>query len=271
MCRARLDPPLTEFDVKSIIHLTDLHIGYADLADRFQTIVDNMLFSMRPASHYVVVVTGDLVDKGTRPGNYETARLALDRLRAGGFHVLVVPGNHDYGSGFTEEKRFVPLFKEVFFGDPNLVYPKLDVIGGIAFIGLDTVAEEVEWHEHLFAEGELGEPQCSRLDDLLRDTIVRGCKRHVVYMHHHPFDPRPLAQLRDSARLGQVLMRHGNVQALLYGHNHAGKKANGKWGIARCYDGGSATRKQGSAGEHRIMDLALDPRFDYGGDFHGNY
>jgi hypothetical protein len=66
-------------------------------------------------------------------------------------------------------------------------------------------------------------------------------------------------------------MRHGNIDALLYGHNHAGKKANGNWGIPRCYDGGSATRKGGSAGEHRVMDLALDPRFDYGGDFHGNY
>jgi 3',5'-cyclic AMP phosphodiesterase CpdA len=258
-------------EVKSIIHLTDLHIGYADLADRFETIVDNMLFSMRPASRYVVVVTGDLVDKGTRPGNYETARLALDRLRTGGFDVLIVPGNHDYGSGFAEEKRFVPLFKEAFFGDSKLVYPKLDIIGGMAFIGLDTVAEEIEWHDRLFAEGELGEEQRIRLDDLLSDSAVLACRRRVVYMHHHPFDPHPLAQLRDSDHLGEVLMRHGSVDALLYGHNHAGKKANGRWGIPRCYDGGSATRKGGSAGEHRVMNLESDPRFDYGGDFHGNY
>jgi len=226
---------------------------------------------MRPASHYVVVVTGDLVDKGTRLGNYETARLALDRLRSGGFHVLTVPGNHDYGSGFAEERRFVPLFKEAFFGDPNVVYPKLDIIGGIAFIGLDTMAEELEWHDRLFAQGELGGEQLRRLDALLRDRTVRGCRRRVVYMHHHPFDPHPLAQLRDSDGLREVLMAHGNVAALLYGHNHAGRKANGKWGIPRCYDGGSATRKGGSAGEHRVMDLARDPRFDYDGDFHGNY
>jgi 3',5'-cyclic AMP phosphodiesterase CpdA len=257
--------------VKSIIHLTDLHIGYGDLADRFQTIVDNILFSMRPASHYIVVVTGDLVDKGTRPGNYETARLALERLRARGFHLLIVPGNHDYGSGFAMEKRFVPLFKEAFFGDPNLIYPKLDIIGGIAFIGLDTVAEEIEWHDRLFAQGELGDEQRIRLDDLLRDGAVRACRRRVVYMHHHPFDPHPLAQLRDSDHLGEVLKRHGNVDALLYGHNHAARKANGMWGIPRCYDGGSATRKGGSAGEHRVMDLGRDPRFDYAGDFHGNY
>jgi 3',5'-cyclic AMP phosphodiesterase CpdA len=257
--------------LKSIIHLTDLHMGYDDLTDRFATIVDNILYSMRPASHYVVVVTGDLVDKGTKPGSYETARQALDRLRRGGFQVLIVPGNHDYGSGFAEEKRLVPLFKDAFFGDPHLVYPKLDIISGIAFIGLDTVAEEVEWHNRLFAQGALGDEQLVRLDDLLRDSAIRRCRRRVIYMHHHPFDPHPLAQLRDSDRLGEVLIRHANIDALLYGHNHAGKKANGRWGIPRCYDGGSATRKQGSAGEHRVMNLKRDPRFDYNGDFHGNY
>ncbi len=257
--------------MKEIIHLTDLHIGFADLAERFEIIVDNLIFSMRPARHYIVVVTGDLVDKSTKPGNYEEARHLLGRLRSAGYPVLVIPGNHDYGTGYLEEKRFIPLFKEAFFGDAKVTYPKLDILGGIAFIGLDTIAEEVEWHDRLFAEGELGDEQRNRLDDLLGDSQVRACKHRVVYLHHHPFDPRPLAQLRDSEKLGLVLKRHANIDALLYGHNHAAKKRNGTWGIVRCYDGGSATRKRGAAGAHRVIDLRRDPRLDYDGDFHGNY
>ena len=256
--------------MKRIIHLTDLHIGYRDLGERFEIIVDNILFSMRPACRYVVVITGDLVEKGSKPAHYQAARQAFDRLRAGGFRVLTVPGNHDYGSGFEMSKKYVPIFKEVFFDDPRVVYPKLDIIGGVAFIGLDSVAEELDWRDRLFAEGELGEAQRQRLVSLLRDGTVRACRRRVIYLHHHPFDPHPLAQLRDSKELGQILMNHGKIDALLYGHNHAGNKHNGGWGVTRCYDGGSATRKGGAAGMHRVMDLRKDPRRDYCGDFHGN-
>ncbi len=257
--------------MREIIHLTDLHIGHGDLAERFEVIVDNVIYSMQPARRYIIVLTGDLVDRGTKAGSYEQARRSVDRLRAAGFAVLIIPGNHDYGSGLLEEKKCVPLFKEAFFGDVSVTYPRLDILSGIAFIGLDSIAEEVEWHDRLFAEGELGDDQRKRLDDMLGERAVRACRYRVVYLHHHPFDPLPLGQLRDSEQLGEILRRHANVDALLYGHNHAARKRNGTWGIARCYDGGSATRKWGAAGAHRVIALERDPRLDYDGDFHGNY
>ena len=76
--------------------------------------------------------------------------------------------------------------------------------------------------------------------------------------------------MKDSAALGEIVRGRG-VDALLYGHNHEGRVANGKWGIARCYDGGTATYKPGlpprGVGYHRVMDLAKDPRTDYDGQF----
>ena len=69
----------------------------------------------------------------------------------------------------------------------------------------------------------------------------------MIYLHHHPFDQRPLHELKDSAKFKVILTaatEEGiSVDALLYGHNHEGKSHNGEWGIPRCYDAGSATLK----------------------------
>jgi 3',5'-cyclic AMP phosphodiesterase CpdA len=258
-------------NVKKIIHLSDLHIGYRDMGERFQCITDNIIFEKEPASEYVILITGDLVEKATDSSSYEETRLYIQKLEAAGFTVLVVPGNHDYGTGSLGSKKYVRLFKEVFFGDPEIQYPKLDIIEGIAFVGLDSMAEELNWYDRLFAEGELGGAQRRRLDALLSDAAVKACAYRVVYLHHHPFDPYPLHQLKDSEALGEILVKHGNVDALLYGHNHLGKKHNGKWGIPRCYDAGTTTRKLYGTGHHRVVDLSRDARLDYDADFHCVY
>jgi 3',5'-cyclic AMP phosphodiesterase CpdA len=225
---------------------------------------------MRPAAEYVIVITGDLVEDANVSGVYDQARARIDRLRQAGFAVLVIPGNHDYGTGDLGSKEFVERFKQAFFGDASVTYPKLDVIGDIAFIGLDSMAEELHWYNRLFANGQLGEAQMERLDACLSDPAVEACSHRVVCLHHHPFDPKLLHELKDSAALGEVLAGHGNVDALLYGHNHEGWKRPGQWGIGRCYDAGSATRKDGKPGYHRVIDLGGDPRLDYDGDFFCN-
>ena len=256
----------------TIIHLSDLHIGYQDLGERFLCIVDNIMYQKKPAQKYVIVVTGDLVDDANDPANYDKARTYLGKLERGGFTVLVVPGNHDYGNGILGREKYVAEFKLKFFGSVDVTYPKVDIVGNMAFIGLDSMAEELHWYDALFAQGELGKPQLKRLDRALSSEEVRKCAKRVLYLHHHPFDPKFAHELKDSAALNAVVVKHGNVDALLYGHNHEGKKRNGAWeGIARCYDDGSATRKNGAPGHHRVMDLARDASLDYDGDFHCNF
>lgn len=256
--------------MKRIIHLSDLHVGFRDLDRRLVRIIDNLLFSIHPASRHVVVVTGDLVDEAGGGQNYRRAARQLDRLRQAGFSLLVVPGNHDYGNGLISDKRYVRQFKQTFFGTTEIAYPKVDLIEGTAFIGLDSMAEELHWSDRVFAEGELGREQLGRLDQVLESRAVAAARHRVIYLHHHPFDPLPLHQLKDSPALGRLLRHHANVDALLYGHNHAAWKRHGMWGIPRCYDAGSATRKWSAPGAHRVIDLRLDPRFDWDGDFHGS-
>lgn len=248
--------------MRKIIHLSDLHVGYKDLGRRFHCLAAEIEFLKEPASDYVIVITGDLVESAHRDESFGEVKAQIDRLSAVGFRVLVIPGNHDYGTGWLGDKKFIDRFKQVFYANSGITYPKLDLLGGTAFIGLDTMAEELHWYDTLFAEGELGDPQLGRLAAILDSQAVRDADHRVVYMHHHPFDARPNHELKDARRLGEVLRGRG-VSALLYGHNHEARIANGKWDIRRCYDAGTSTRKDDRPGPVRVIDLSREARLDY--------
>ena len=263
-------PAKSSLPMKTIIHLSDLHVGYAHCLVHLNRVITNLIFLKEPAGKYVVIVSGDLVNDATRDGLYEIVAAEIQRLRTAGFTVLICPGNHDYGTGVRGFKQYVGKFARTFLGKVDVSYPKLDLIDGTAFIGLDTMAEELNWYDSLFAEGELGGKQLAALASLLKTPPVRQSEKRVLYLHHHPFEPRPFHGLKDSERLGRVIA--GKVDALLLGHNHDGGVFNGKWGIPRCYDGGSSTRKEmdnpNKLSPHRVIDLNRDPRFDYDGNFH---
>ena len=259
--------------MKKLIHLSDLHCGYPGLEARLRELVRTLIFLKEPASDYLVLFTGDFVENATQFDPYATPRRMIDLLREAGFTVLACPGNHDYGTGTLGHKRHVPKFKQAILGDPRTPFPKLDVIDGCALVGLDSMAEELNWYDRLFAQGELGKEQLDALDAILSSNAFTSAEKRVVYLHHHPFHPEPFRQLKDSAALGEVLRARpvGFIDALLYGHNHEGRASHGKWGIGRCYDGGTATYKPGvpprGVGYHRVMDLSKDPRTDYDGQF----
>jgi predicted phosphodiesterase len=91
---------------------------------------------------------------------------------------------------------------------------------------------------------------------------VKRADFRVVYWHHHPFDPWFFHELKDADALGEVLQKHGNVDAIFFGHNHNFQNWNGKWGIQRCYDAGSSTRKEDLESFIRVIDLSRLPRGD---------
>lgn len=252
--------------MKKIIHLSDVHAGYGDLTSRLGELVTRIIFHKTPAENYVVVVTGDIVEDATRDASYEEASVHLDRLTEAGFTVLVVPGNHDYGTGNVGNAAYIKRFKKHFFGKTGITYPKLDLVDTIAFIGLDSMADEVNWHDFLWAEGELGKKQLRRLSRMLQSDDVVNARYRVVYLHHHPFHPKPMHQLRDSEELGKILTEH-SIDLLLFGHNHDGRVWNGHWGISRIYDGGTSTGKEGKPNPHRVIDLSGDPSSDYYAQF----
>jgi predicted MPP superfamily phosphohydrolase len=256
--------------MKKIIHLSDIHAGHDDCGEKFRTITDNIAFLKQPAENYVVVITGDIVNNANHSEETDEAVDIIEHLETIGYKVLVVPGNHDYGNGSLGKKKFVGIFKEKYYKSKDISYPKLDIIEEVAFIGLDSNAEELHWNDRFFSEGELGKEQLGRLEDILSGPEVTSLTK-VVYLHHHPFDFKLGMQLKDKDDLRKII--ENKVDALLFGHYHdnpgsAGKIFNGIWGIRRCYNAGSSTHKNGDTGYHRVIDLSnIDPRMDYDGNF----
>jgi 3',5'-cyclic AMP phosphodiesterase CpdA len=274
--------------MKKIIHLSDLHIGYSDMYERMQHILKLICFTKPEAGNYVIVITGDLVENATE-SKYQQAKECVDYLRSQNYTVLPIPGNHDYSEFLFHSKKNVKKFKKAFFKEDDDFfttyegkYPKLDIVGDeekIAFIGLDSMADELHWYDCMWANGEIGEKQLDRMDERLREDRVIDCKYKVVYLHHHPFNPlNPLHELKDAdhfkARLKNYMEedpRNHNLDAILFGHNHFGKVWNGQLGVSRCYDGGTSTLKDKKTCEHRVIDLSRDAINDYDGDFLRGY
>lgn len=255
--------------MKKIIHLSDLHVGHRDCGEKFRLIVSRIVQTMQPASDYVIVITGDLVENAYHNEQRQEALQAIAQLKQHQYTVLVAPGNHDYGTGAWANPKFVDTFKHAFYGNTTVSFPKTDVVDGVLFIALDSNAEELNWYDRMFAEGELGRAQLNRLEQILADAAYSSMKK-VVYMHHHPIDKLMWHQLKDAKKLMSVI--ENKVDVLLFGHLHrvkgsATKQLNGTWGIGRVYNAGSATRKNGNSGCHRIIDLENGPDKDVDGAF----
>ncbi len=265
--------------MKKIIHMSDLHIGYKNFKQKFINIIDCLKKELPgKLSQYVVIITGDLVQNANKKVSYSDATESLNYLKQGGFkYVLVVPGNHDYGTGNRGKKKFISQFKNTFYGK-EIDYPKVDIIDKIAFIGLDSMAKELNWYNELWAQGQLGKKQLSELENILNQDVIKACDKRVIYLHHHPFKWRPLHELKDSRRLHRVIKkiidRGIPIDAILFGHNHEGKPHNGKWGIPRCYDAGTVTLKPRPKyvdwapwfqvkSSTRVIDLSKNPETDY--------
>jgi 3',5'-cyclic AMP phosphodiesterase CpdA len=256
--------------VKKIIHLSDIHVGYEECSANFRAIIDAITFLKQPAKNYIVVITGDIVNNAYHSEFIDEAVSAIKQLEDSGYKVLPVPGNHDYGTGVAGDKKFVNVFKERYYKSGKVTYPKLDIIDKIAFIGLDSTAEELHWNDRFFSEGELGNEQLKRLRNMLNKPEVKSRKK-VVYLHHHPFDFKLGMQLKDKNDFKKII--ENKIDMILFGHYHAdsrsaGKIYHGAWGIPRCYNAGSSTHKNGNVGFQRIIDLSkADPRMDYDGNF----
>jgi len=256
--------------MKKIIHLSDLHIGHEDCGTKFRTIIDNIAFLKQPAENYIIVITGDIVDNANIGGLMDEAASGFELFENLGYRVLVAPGNHDYGTGTMGDEKFIDLFKKKYYKKVDISYPKLDIIDGVAFIALDSTAEELHWYDRFLSEGELGKDQLNNLSKMLNSPEIADLKK-VIYLHHHPFDFKLGMQLRDSEGLKKII--ENKADALLFGHYHvnpsiAGRIFHGVWGIPRCYNGGTSTHKNGNIGFQRVIDLSnSDPRMDYDGNF----
>ncbi len=274
--------------MKKIIHLTDLHFGKEgkhNVDASFRKIVNNICAQYpgkknaktgKIENKFVIIITGDLVDSLDKNGvgkEFNKVRDQIRKFEKHGFKVLVVPGNHDYGAGARQLEKWVDVFKLKFFGRRDIFYPKLDMIEGVAFIGLDTMEAAVKGNS-ILSDGKLGKCQLRDLKRMLTfDKNVIRAKKRVLYMHHRAFPyitGGPAHMLNDWDELRDVIKaKRGEksmIDCMLFGHKHKAKKWN-KWGIERIYDGGTSTWYRGNISPHHIIDLSKDPSTDLDGKF----
>jgi len=252
--------------LKKIVHLSDLHIGYWGCNRKLSMIRSKIFEFVNDPADTVIILTGDLVDIAFNPISFFRVKSFIRSLKEKGFTVLIAPGNHDYGTGGWGLRFFAPLFRWIYFNDPGGSFPRLKIIDDVAFIALDSMAAAWKGCTAFFAQGKLGEKQLDRLREMINLPEVRECSKRVLYLHHHPFDSRPLLQLKDSDELQKVVK--GKVDAMLYGHFHDQENGHfdnghhGFWDIPRCYNAASSTAKGGKQGRVMMIDLEKEREAD---------
>ena len=189
-----------------LLQITDTHLfADADRAHRgisTQATLEAVLTQARSDSRWppdAIVVTGDIVHDESRAG-YRRFRQTLEAL---GPPAYCIPGNHDDPELMAE----------------CLASPRVQVCGDVR-LGTWRV---ILLNTHLPGEvgGELGANELARLEG----TLTRLSGEHtLICMHHHPLpmgsawmDP---VGLRDAEQFLQIVQRHSQVRAVLWGHVH---------------------------------------------------
>ena len=194
-----------------IAQITDMHLvpegqlsyGVAPMAKNLAACV-KWINEMAPRPD-LVLVTGDLTDRGDGPSTALAARL-LGQLA---MPFFVVPGNHDDPEVIWEQ-----------FGGsacPRRTGAGMDfVIEGwpLRLIGMDSTRKG-------HPGGELNARQLEWLDG----QLGRMAKEDVLLFMHHPPLKLGLAEtdvdgFSGADDLGRVIARHGNVRRIACGHVH---------------------------------------------------
>jgi 3',5'-cyclic AMP phosphodiesterase CpdA len=204
-----------------LAQITDLHIrepgqlayGRLDTAPYLRAAM-RTLGELRQRPH-AVVLTGDLVDKGSAAEYRHLAELIAPAAELG-LPVYLMPGNHDDrdqlrrafpGHGYLGEDEFLQYTVDI--GAP----------GGLCLVALDTVDAGASW-------GRL----CAKRLQWLETTLgaLRG-RAVVVAMHHPPFETLighmdEIGLVQGAGELSEILAAHaraqGVVERVVCGHLH---------------------------------------------------
>lgn len=189
--------------MRLIAHLSDLHFGRHDA-----TVAEALIASVRKASPHLVVVSGDLTQRG-RAAQFAAARAFLLRLPA---PLLVVPGNHDiplydvarrFLNPLGRYKRFVGAEHDAFFADEEL-----------AVLGLNTARSMA------FSNGRISHAQARAI----HATFSRvPAERVKILVLHHPLAPLPDAPglpIVGRAAMALEAAAAAGVRLVLAGHHH---------------------------------------------------
>ncbi|WFP77985.1 phosphodiesterase [Mesorhizobium sp. WSM4906] len=191
-----------------IIQVADVHLGGrgevrygVNLHERLDRCIDHI--NARHGDAALCIFTGDLTESGETE-SYADLKSALGRLSV---PYRLLPGNHD------RRINLVAAFPENGTDGNGFVQSVFDTPEG-RLVFLDSLAEGR-------VTGELCDDRLSWLDARLAEA---GGRPVYLFLHHPPvelgltiLDPLGLEQPQ---RLLDVLVRHGNVRYIFFGHVH---------------------------------------------------
>jgi 3',5'-cyclic AMP phosphodiesterase CpdA len=201
-----------------LIVLSDLHLMAAedhacDLAThaRLEAAIDRINAAYDDAD--LVVVAGDLVDRGRHLELYEALQAALARLKP---RYALTIGNHDLRANF--QAVFAPAQC-----DAAGFAQSAHEIGGFRVLVLDSASEAPPPKGYGGLRTPVGELCAQRLDWLDQQLAMAKDQPVIVILHHPPLQ---LQLTLDFMGLGAPealidrLVAHGDVRHVLSGHIH---------------------------------------------------
>ncbi|SCW37011.1 3',5'-cyclic AMP phosphodiesterase CpdA [Sphingobium faniae] len=218
-----------------IAHLSDLHFGAHD--GRIATAAEAWLLEKRPD---LVVISGDLTQRA-RVAQFREASAWINRLRAAGLPLLVIPGNHDVPL-FDVMRRFArPLdrYRRYISNDLCPFYED----EAVAILGLNTARSLT------IKDGRLNQEQM----ELLRARFAPVAPEKTrVLVTHHPLFAMPIGEGGEwSEAVGRhddavKAAREAGIHIALAGHFHrtyaqAAEKMTEDAGGALVIQAGTAT------------------------------
>jgi 3',5'-cyclic AMP phosphodiesterase CpdA len=192
-----------------IAHLSDIHFGAHD--PQIVSATEMWLLEHRPD---LVIISGDLTQRA-RVEQFRDAAGYLDRLRASGIPVLVVPGNHDVPL-YNIVKRFAaPLDRYKRYISEDLC-PWFET-DEVAVLGINTARSLT------IKDGRINHEQIAMLQD--RFAAVPFGKTRIL-VTHHPLYAMPIGE---GGEYSEAVGRHSDaieaickagVHIALAGHFH---------------------------------------------------
>ena len=218
-----------------IAHLSDVHFGAND--EKIVAATEAWLQQRRPD---LVIISGDLTQRA-RIDQFRGASAYLNRLRAAGLRVLVVPGNHDVPLYDLLRRFATPLRRYKRYIDSDLC-PWFEN-GEVAVLGINTARSLT------IRDGRINAEQVALMHKRF-GAVARHKTRILVT--HHPLFAMPIGE---GGELSEAVGRHDDavkgaceagVHLALAGHFHrtyaeSARKMVEKAGSALVIQAGTAT------------------------------
>ena len=200
---------LVERPMARIAHLSDIHFGSHD--PRIVAATEAWLFDHRPE---LVIISGDFTQRA-RVAQFKEARAYLDRLRAGGLELLVIPGNHDVPLYDVARRFLAPLDRYKRYIDQNLC-PWFEN-DEVAILGINTARSLT------IKDGRINHDQLAMIHDRFGPVAEQKTR---ILVTHHPLFAMPIGE---GGELSEAVGHHkdavvavcrAGVHIALAGHFH---------------------------------------------------